>query len=252
MMRRAAFFVLFGLLAGVFTLAYAPLAHGQCTSRFAVRSSYVPTTYSSYVNYQTVIDPIYAAVFVPVPAASVGAAPITSSLPPPTTAGGPVPAGTSPAGMAAATERAGSSGQGSPTAAVGTSPCDAQVKELRKEVEELKAALKAVVESKQTGAATARGAEPTPAPALSVLQQSCFACHGRTADKDAVKGGKVFRFSDDGASLRADAPVLKMLTLARRGTMPPADNDRHVAPLTDDGYSQLESELLDPKKEAKP
>ena len=253
MMRRAAFFLVFGLLAGVFTLAFGGLAHG-CSPYF--RSTYVPYTAPTYVEHRVVIDPIYVAQFVPIPVATVGyVPPAVASLPP--AAGGTAPTGTAPAGVAATTERVGSSGQAIPTAAV--SPCEAELRKVKADMEELKGLFKqlASAQAGASGGAVAREVAPAPAPAaapapaLSILSTRCLVCHGKTADTDAAKGGKVFRFSDNGVSLRADAPVLDMLRQSRDGTMPKQDKKHNVAALTDSEYSQLEEELL-AKKEAKP
>jgi hypothetical protein len=181
-------------------------------------SSYRPT-YTPYVRHETVYEatPVFAAVFLPVPVATVGPAPAVVASPP---AAASVPAVASPPAQAAA-----------------TLPCEKQLAEVRAELAELRALIKS--RGAENPGPVAAGEGGAGRPGLSVLTTSCLPCHGATADKD----GKGHRFFADDGSLQKDVPLSKLIARTYRGDMPPPENKKGIKPLSDAEVGRLIEEV---------
>ena len=209
------------LLAGTLRLAWAFLtglaALVVCLPAPACGPAYAPVvSYSHVSSYHAAYEtPVLAAVYTPTV--------LTVAVP-------QVTVGYAPAAVAPA-----------PTAAApAASPCDAKLAKLEAEIGELKSLLKRPAPEPPPGDGSLPPPVPGPGPApASVLGTSCAVCHGRTAAAD----GKGLRYFDDAGRLLPSAPVGKMVRAAYTGTMPPRNNARHVAPLSDEGVARLVDEI---------
>ncbi len=195
--------------------------------------------YQSYTPYYPTYTPVYAAVFTPlltvaVPAVAVGASPPTT----PTLSATGVSASVSgTAGVTpSSTPVAAASSQTATATATGSTPCEQRVARLEAEVAEMRAFMagKASVASATAPQQQETGPAATATTALSIFQGKCAACHGGAAATEKDLGGAFRLLKPDGSPVDLDGRMLgKLAGKVYTGKMPPPENKKGIAPLTD-------------------